>query len=100
MLKVIVENFLFEIENKTKYSLSSHLLNMITDGLSKYNKFFKVIKIWKEKSQHTSAIDAIPLIENSSNPTDKLLELISELRGPWICKMNIKISIVFLFNRN
>lgn len=45
MLKVIVENFLFEIENKTKYSLSSHLLNMITDGLSKYNKFFKVIKI-------------------------------------------------------
>lgn len=95
MLKVIVENFLFEIENKTKYSLSSHLLNMITDGFSKYNKFFEVIKIWKEKTQHTSAIDAIPLIENPSNPTNKLLELISELRGPCICKMNIKNQLYF-----
>ena len=83
----------FSLRLRTNFSLLSHLLNMITDGLSKCNNFFKVIKFWKEKTKHTSAIDAIPFIENPSNPTNKLLELINELRGPWICKMNIKKSI-------
>ena len=54
MLKVIVENCLLEIENKTKYSLSSHLLNMITDGFSKYNKFFKVIDLKGKITAHIS----------------------------------------------